>query len=400
MLSAITRQKPNIELAIAEIAARQHGAVTRAQLLVAGASPDTVDRRVKAGRLRRIHKGVYLVGPIEAPRAREMAAVLACGTGAALSHGSAATLWGIVPGVPASVGSAARISVESAARISVASAARDSVSTARDSVSTARASVSAVHVSVPSERRVQRPGIRVHYVGALSPDEVTTRDAIPVTSVARTLYDLVTCTTQRELERALAEAFALRLTTCAAVASLLARHAGRRGARRLHQLLESTSGPALTRSEAEERFLALIRKAQLSGPEVNAELEGYEVDFLWRAERLVVEIDGRAFHSSDRSFENDRLRDARLAFGGRPGDASDVEPDRAGTRGAPRAADPGVSRAGGALAAIGAHAPPQYRRRHVRSKPLSRDPHLGSFGASVVRDSSISSRNAWRSETL
>jgi len=301
MQSAITGQKPNIELAIAEIAARQHGAVTRAQLLVAGASPDTVDRRVKAGRLRRIHKGVYLVGPIEAPRAREMAAVLACGTGAALSHGSAAALWGIVPGVPASVGSAARISVASAAR---------------DSVSTARASVSAVHVSVPSERRVQRPGIRVHYVGALSPDEVRTRDAIPVTSVARTLYDLVTCTTHRELERALAEAFALRLTTCAAVASLLARHAGRRGARRLHQLLESTSGPALTRSEAEERFLALIRKAQLSGPEVNAELEGYEVDFLWRAERLVVEIDGRAFHSSDRSFENDRLRDARLLSAG------------------------------------------------------------------------------------
>jgi len=163
---------------------------------------------------------------------------------------------------------------------------------------------------------VQRPGIRVHYPGALSADEVTTRDAIPVTTVARTLYDLATCTTHRELERALAEAFALRLTTRAAVASLVARHAGRRGARRLQELLDSTSAPALTRSEAEERFLALIRKAQLPSPEVNAELEGYEVDFLWRAERLVAEIDGRAFHSSDRSFEKDRLRDATLLSAG------------------------------------------------------------------------------------
>ena len=163
---------------------------------------------------------------------------------------------------------------------------------------------------------MQRPGIRVHYPGALSADEVTTRDAIPVTTVARTLYDLATCTTHRELERALAEAFALRLTTRAAVASLVARHAGRRGARRLQELLDSTSAPALTRSEAEERFLALIRKAQLPSPEVNAELEGYEVDFLWRAERLVAEIDGRAFHSSDRSFEKDRLRDATLLSAG------------------------------------------------------------------------------------
>jgi very-short-patch-repair endonuclease len=128
--------------------------------------------------------------------------------------------------------------------------------------------------------------------------------------------DLSAHAEQRELERALAEAFAQRLTNSDDIRALLTRYPGRRGTRRLQDLLERGSRPALTRSQAEERFLALTRKGQLQDPEVNVTLEGYEVDFLWRQERLVVEIDGRAFHSSDRTFESDRRRDAVLLAAG------------------------------------------------------------------------------------
>jgi very-short-patch-repair endonuclease len=152
--------------------------------------------------------------------------------------------------------------------------------------------------------------------GALPPEEITTLDDIPITTPARTLCDLAPFLTDRDLERALAEAFALHRVTQPELSVLLRRYAGRPGIRRLQDLVTSGTPPALTRSQAEERFLALIRKAELPQPEVNVRLEGYEVDFFWRAERLVVEIDGHAFHSSARAFEIDRRRDAVLLGAG------------------------------------------------------------------------------------
>jgi predicted transcriptional regulator of viral defense system len=251
------------EQVIGSIAARQHGVVTRSQLLCAGVPADTVDRRIKAGRLRRVRQGVYQIGPIISPRAAEKAAVLSCGTGSVLSHWSAASCWRALP--------------------------------AREQAD--------VHVLVAGRRPAARPGVCIHLVAALRADEITTHDNIPITTPERTLYDLAGRAERRELERALAEALALRLTTSVDLSRVLDRYRQRPGARRLQTLLERGSRPALTRSQAEERFLALIDKGQLREPECNVVLEGYEVDCFWPAERLVVEIDGRAYHSSDRAFE-------------------------------------------------------------------------------------------------
>jgi very-short-patch-repair endonuclease len=122
--------------------------------------------------------------------------------------------------------------------------------------------------------------------------------------------------TPRALEQALAEARARRLVTRGALHAALARAPRRHGSAALRTLLSCEAEPALTRSEAEERLLALVRKARLPEPECNVRLAGYEVDFLWRDRRLVVEVDGYAFHSSPAAFERDRLRDGELEDAG------------------------------------------------------------------------------------
>jgi very-short-patch-repair endonuclease len=259
------------------LAARQHGAVSRAQLVRAGVSAELLDHRLRTGRMSRLHRGVYRVGPIAADCTVEMAACLACGDGAAVSHWSAAVLWEMHPRRPV-----------------------------RD----------AVDVIVTRGRAGRRPGIRLHRIRTVLADELTTRDGVPITTPARTLYDLAGSAGRRELERALAESFARRLVGRQALVTLLDRHGTRRGAGRLRRLVAGDSRLLRTRSEAEERFLALTRKARLPDPDANVEVAGYEVDFLWRAERLVVEVDGRAFHASDRRFEGDRRRDAVLVAAG------------------------------------------------------------------------------------
>lgn len=265
-----------IDALIDRFAAGQHGVVTRRQLLEAGLEPGTVDRRFGAGRLRSLHRGVYLVGPVAGAHAPEMAACLACGPGAVVSHRSAAALW--------------RMMVRP-----------------RD--------VRSIHVSVRG-RGPRRPGVTVHRPVHLHSDEVTTCDGIPVTTPARTLYDLAGTVSPRRLERALAEALALRRATAEEIAGIAERHAGRPGSRRLARAL-GHSGPRLTRSEAEARFLDLVRQARLPRPKINAVVCGYEVDFHWASEGLVVEIDGFAFHSSRRAFERDRVRDGELIAAGR-----------------------------------------------------------------------------------
>jgi very-short-patch-repair endonuclease/predicted transcriptional regulator of viral defense system len=268
---------PGREREVAALAARQHGVVTRGQLLQAGLSADAIDNRVKTKWLRLMHRGVYAVGPVAAPDAMEMAAVLACGEGAVLSCMSAARLWHLVP-YPA-----------------------------HDR---------AIDVTVPAGRDRRRPGIRVHRVCSLERDEVTELKGIPVTIPARTLLDLATAATPRELERAAAEAERRQLASRSKLLALIARYPRRPGTRALRVLLERQGRPALTRSEAEERFMALARRGRLPAPDVNVLLGSYEVDFLWREERLVVEVDGFAFHGSRAKFEGDRRRDAELAAQG------------------------------------------------------------------------------------
>jgi very-short-patch-repair endonuclease len=160
-------------------------------------------------------------------------------------------------------------------------------------------------------RRDPRPrGVRVHRVRALHPNETTNLKHIPITTPARTLLDLASVLPRRQLEQALAEALRRRLTNPPALHSLLARRSGRPGVPNLRRLLEDD--PAFTRSELEERFLALIREAGLHAPEVNTRLGPYEIDFLWPEQRLAVELDGWSWHADRKAFEDDRRRDADL----------------------------------------------------------------------------------------
>lgn len=264
-----------VERTIAELASRQHGVVAREQLLAAGIAPGVVDHRLKLGWLHPVHRGVYRVGPVMAPRAEQMAACLACGRSAVVSGRSAAALW--------------QMPVD-------------------------RPSPAAIEISVPKGTR-RRPGLRVRRIRSLRPDEITKLDGIPITTPARTLYDLASSVAARELERAVARALAGGLTKPVELRRLLAHHSGRPGSARLRAVLQD-GNLAVTRSEAEERFLALVRKTPLDRPEVNVKVSGYEVDFFWRTERLVVEIDGFYFHSSRSAFERDRRRDATLAAAG------------------------------------------------------------------------------------
>ncbi len=218
---------------------------------------------------------MYLALPFPLARTAEIAAVLAAGAGAVLSHLNALALWDIGP----------------------APAGPD------------------VEVSVVGHRG-RRRGIRLHRVDRLDEDERTVRQDIPVTTPGRTLVDAAALLSRRELEAAVARADRERLVTFKAFSALVARHRGRRGIPALEAVLGLAGGPALTRSAAEEAFLALLRKAGLPMPEVNARVGHYEVDFLWRRSRIAVEIDGFRYHSSHSSFEGDRRRDAQLAAAG------------------------------------------------------------------------------------
>jgi very-short-patch-repair endonuclease len=266
------RESP--ERAIAAIAGRQHGVIARAQLLEIGLEPRAIDRRIEAGRLHRQHRGIYLVGHrAAAPKAREMAAALACGPGAVVSHRSAAQLWALLP-YPA-----------------------------RDR---------AVEVTVPTRDPGEKPGIRVHRVRALDRRDVRTCDGVPITTPARTILDLGARATAREVEQALAEALRRGLVRRPGLRDVLSRAGRRHGTALVRSLVEDDVAPSLTRSEAEDRLLALIRAGELPQPDVNVRVGDHEVDLLCRDERLVVEVDGFGFHASRAEFERDRLRDAEL----------------------------------------------------------------------------------------
>jgi very-short-patch-repair endonuclease len=256
--------EPPLEQLISELAGRQHGVVTRAQLAALGARTAAIGRWARRGRLHRIHRGVYSVGHTVLTRSGTLiAAVLACGEDAVLSHRSAAELWRIGP--------------------------------------------RSAHLEVTAPGRRERPGIVVH-AGRVIPAVL---EDIPVTTPARTLIDLADVLTRRGLERAIDEAEYLRLDLKG-----LRPIPGRRGAGALAALLEERRTESRTRSELEEMFLALCERHHLTRPRTNEHVEGYEVDFHWPEERLVVEVDGAQAHRTRKAFERDRLRDAELTAAG------------------------------------------------------------------------------------
>jgi very-short-patch-repair endonuclease len=258
-----------VDRLILAFARRQHGLVAARQIVAAGVSRDALRHRVSTGWLRRRHRGVYLVGPLETPHTAAMAAVLAYGEGALLSHYPAAVLWGLRP-----------------------------------------APAHTMHVTVVASGLTSRDGIGAHRTRHLHPADATRQHGIPVTSPARTLLDLAATASAKTLARATDEARIHRLVTDGSLNEQFERYPAHRGIRALTHAIETE--PRLTRSEAERRLLELIRAARLPDPQTNVLVDRYEVDFLWPEHHLVVEVDGYAFHSMRRSFERDRRRDARL----------------------------------------------------------------------------------------
>lgn len=260
-----------VDASLARSAESQHGLLTRQQLLDAGLDDNAIHYRLKVGRLHRIHQRVYAIGHRPpSPLARALAAVLACGPGAVLSHHSAATLWELQPRW--------RLPLEVTAR---------------------------------GNRRHR--GVRLHRSRTLSDTDVTVQLGVPVTTVARTLLDLAATVDDASLARLLNEARIRRQLRAGEVESLLARAAGRATAR-LRRLVEPVEPP--TRSHFEDAFLDFARGFGLPRPEVNQRIAGHEVDMLWRERRLIVELDGYTFHSSRTAFEHDRRRDADLQAAG------------------------------------------------------------------------------------
>jgi very-short-patch-repair endonuclease len=264
--------KPPPDRQILAVGDRQHQVVTRTQLTALGLDDRAIRRRVRAGHLHRVHRGVYAVGhPRLTTYGRFLAAVVSCGDGAVLSHMSAAVLLGLLP--------------ERGPRIDV---------------------------TVPTPGGRGRRRLIVVHRSPLPAGEVMVRDDIPVTTPARTIVDLADVLTRRRLERAIDEAAYLRLDL-----EGLAPRSGRRGAGLLARVLaEHNAGSTWTRSELEERLLALCRRADLPQPEVNQMAEGHEADFLWRCARLIVETDGWDSHRTRGAFERDRKRDAEHTASG------------------------------------------------------------------------------------
>jgi very-short-patch-repair endonuclease len=267
---------------IARVAAGQHGLVTLRQLEAMGVARSAVHKRIAAGRLHRVHDGVYAVGHRVLTRhGNFLAAVLAGGPDAVLSHRSAAELWGLLDG-------------EGDAPLDV---------------------------TAPHRRGRTPPGISAHRDGSLRPADRTRRNRIPCTSVARTLLDLAAVVPVPKLRRALAEAEVLRVLDRSALREVIRRGRGRRGVARLRLLLEELDPKTKwTRSEMERAFLRMCRRGGLPEPEVNVRLtiggKRLEPDFLWRDAGLIVEADSRTFHDTYSAFSDDRKREQQLQLAG------------------------------------------------------------------------------------
>lgn len=267
------RPKREADSIIRELAERQYGVVARRQLLALGVTEREIARRLPAGRLIPLHRGVYAVGHGALhPRARFMAAVLALGPSAVISHRTAASL-------------------------------HDLLSTSQTLIDLTVGGVRLV--------RSQR-GLRIRTTTDWHPEDITQIDGIPVTSVARTLLDLAAILSPTQLRRALEQADRSGVLNLLALARALERRPRAKGRAKLQALLDEYTGASPTKSELERQFLQLIARAGLPDPRVNVLVGGLEVDIYWPEWGLVVELDGRAFHSAPRAFEADRIRDARL----------------------------------------------------------------------------------------
>jgi very-short-patch-repair endonuclease len=264
-----------LDLAIRRIADAQYGVISRAQLSELAVERGAIRHRISEGRLRQVHRGVYaIVGPrLLTKHGHWMAAVLASGPRAVLSHFAAAALWGMRGGTR-------------------------------------------VEVTVPRGGRKPRQGIHLHWAD-LPDDETTTHLGIPTTTVPRTLLDLSAVVQRDELRSAMRQAEQLRLTDPLWVGDLIARYPRKPGVPILKAVVqEAQRGLNVVKEELEERFQAFLLSAGLPLPNTNVLIEEFEVDCVWPAARLIVELDSRTHHAIAHAFEADRARDRRLGAAG------------------------------------------------------------------------------------
>jgi hypothetical protein len=263
--------KAERERRLATLAGRQYGVVGRWQLVELGFGEEAIKRHLRSGLLHPLHRDAYAVGHRVVPRrGKWLSAVLAMGPRAVLSHGSAAALWGLGP------------------------------------------DQRKVHVTAPVGRQVRpgRVGIQVHRC-KFDRDEVTTRDGIPVTIVARTLFDLAEGSPTYQLKSAWDEASRLRVLRVPEIARIYELRPGRRRARAHIRPFLSAEQRYVddTASPLEDRFAAFVVAHHLPPPQTNVLVEGDEVDALWPDAKLIVELDSWEFHRHRAAFEKDRDRD-------------------------------------------------------------------------------------------
>jgi very-short-patch-repair endonuclease len=265
-------------LRASKLAARQFGVLSGAQLREVGVGRGAVQNAVGAGRLHRVHHGVYALGhTLLRPEGHRLAAVLACGAGAVLSHRSAAAHWGVLP--------------TTQERIDV----------------TARRTRQGV------------PGIRLHTSRSLDAQDSTNHEGIPITTVHRTLLDLAATTRADQLENALAQAMYLQLYDQRAIDDVIARSNGHRGTKVLEEATRQE--PRITKSMWEVRMLRVVRSAQLPEPRCKEALHAPDhgkcyPDFYWPAYGLIVETDGWDAHRTLAAFRSDRAKDAAFTAAG------------------------------------------------------------------------------------
>jgi len=257
------------DLAVSRIAAAQKTLITTEQLAACGLSDDAVTYRLKAGRFHVVVRGVLTVSSGQLPPlALELAGLLACGHRTFVSHHSAAFVWGLRKIPPAHV-----------------------------------------EVSVVQRCCKSRKEIRVHRIQAIDRNELRRHEGLWISSPARAVLEVAATASLDELADIVNEGQRLRLFRPRDLDALLRRHRGRRGVASLAQVLGGEDAVTITRSRAEKAFLKLIREARLPAPQVNQKLGRYVPDFMWREQRLIVELDSYQFHAGPNDFHNDREKD-------------------------------------------------------------------------------------------
>jgi hypothetical protein len=262
---------------LARLASGQYGVVSLVQLLELGFSRDAVKRMVAVGRLHRLYRGVYAVGhEALSARGRLLAGVFACGPGAVASHGCAAWLWDL-----------------------------------------RRGRGGGLHVTSAARGRHAPDGITLHRPRLLAEEDVTRRESIPVTSVARTLFDLADTLPELQLGRTFNEAERQGVLDAAAIHRVSERGRGRRAVTRTRAALrEAHPHQPVTRSDLEIAFVEFCRECELPPPSMNIWLHGQEVDAAWPDHGVVVELDSYEYHRTHAAFELDRARSAELTVAG------------------------------------------------------------------------------------